>query len=219
MKRGGPRYEHDEISAALVRHFGKCQLQEERGSNEHMPGHSVDCDGHLLAMTFKMVVFSGWGHTGVASRPRSPEASLSIKTALSFNKRTRWHCAPQDCVNFDYVIISIYAHLCDPQDWMIPLGNSFRSLKLWCVLRTYGACALREYIRHHLALAEVLAQLVEADSRFELAAPPMFALVCFSLKASHISTRVLRPQVKPRYKVRALHCMCAALATHLCLSQ
>ena len=33
------------------------------------------------------------------------------------------------------------------QDWQIPLGRRFRSLKLWFVLRSYGAEALREHIR------------------------------------------------------------------------
>jgi glutamate/tyrosine decarboxylase-like PLP-dependent enzyme len=54
-----------------------------------------------------------------------------------------------------------------------------RSLKLFFVLRTYGAEKLREYVRHHIALAQAFAALVAADSRFELAAPPRFGLVCF----------------------------------------
>lgn len=33
------------------------------------------------------------------------------------------------------------------QDWQLPLGRRFRALKLWFVLRTYGASGLRDYIR------------------------------------------------------------------------
>ncbi len=65
----------------------------------------------------------------------------------------------------------------------MPLGRRFRALKLWFVLRTYGRASLQGYLRHHLALAAVVEGRVRADSRFELAAPPRFALVCFRLKA------------------------------------
>jgi hypothetical protein len=65
----------------------------------------------------------------------------------------------------------------------VPLGRRFRALKLWFVLRTYGRAGLQAYLRHHLALAAVVEGRMRADSRFELAAPPRFALVCFRLKA------------------------------------
>jgi aromatic-L-amino-acid/L-tryptophan decarboxylase len=70
------------------------------------------------------------------------------------------------------------------QDWQIPLGRRFRALKLWFVMRSYGAEGLRGYVRHHMRLAELFAQLVSADARFEIAAPVRFGLVCFRLKAS-----------------------------------
>jgi aromatic-L-amino-acid/L-tryptophan decarboxylase len=66
----------------------------------------------------------------------------------------------------------------------VPLGRAFRSLKLWFVLRTYGARALRDYIRHHIALAAKFEEWVRADDRFELVAPRMFSLVCFRLKGT-----------------------------------
>jgi len=43
----------------------------------------------------------------------------------------------------------------------------------------YGAESLRQYIRHHMALAQYLADRVAEDLRFEIAAPPRFGLVCF----------------------------------------
>jgi len=54
-----------------------------------------------------------------------------------------------------------------------------RSLKLFFVLRCYGAEKLRAYIRHHCALAAWFAQQMQGDARFELAAPQRFGLVCF----------------------------------------
>jgi aromatic-L-amino-acid decarboxylase len=67
----------------------------------------------------------------------------------------------------------------DYRDWQVPLGRRFRSLKLWLVLRHYGAERLRAMIRSHVALANGLARRVEAEPRFELAAPASLGLVCF----------------------------------------
>jgi aromatic-L-amino-acid decarboxylase len=67
----------------------------------------------------------------------------------------------------------------DYRDWQVPLGRRFRALKLWFVIRHYGAEGLRQHIRHHVEIARQLAEWVEADPDFELAAPRHFSLVCF----------------------------------------
>ena len=64
------------------------------------------------------------------------------------------------------------------RDWGIPLGRRFRALKLWFVLRSYGAEAIREMIRGHIALGKELAGWVEAEPEFELLASAPLALVC-----------------------------------------
>jgi aromatic-L-amino-acid/L-tryptophan decarboxylase len=70
----------------------------------------------------------------------------------------------------------------DYRDWQVPLGRRFRALKLWLVLRHYGAEGLRAHIRHHLALAARFEAGLRADARFELAVPRSLALVCFRLR-------------------------------------
>ena len=67
----------------------------------------------------------------------------------------------------------------DYRDWQVPLGRRFRALKLWLVIRCYGAGGLRAYIREHLRVAAAFAGRVEADPDFMLAAPAPAALVCF----------------------------------------
>ncbi len=67
----------------------------------------------------------------------------------------------------------------DYRDWQIPLGRRFRALKLWFVLRSFGIEELRRRIRSHIDCARQFAEWVQADSRFELAAPPRLSLVCF----------------------------------------
>jgi len=79
----------------------------------------------------------------------------------------------------------------DYRDWHVPLGRRFRALKLWWVIRSYGAEGLRSMIRYHVALTEQLASRLESDPRFELVAPHPFALVCFRCTESDEATTQL----------------------------
>jgi aromatic-L-amino-acid decarboxylase len=76
----------------------------------------------------------------------------------------------------------------DYRDWHVPLGRRFRSLKLWFVLRAYGAEGIRSYIREHVRLAGELDRRVSDDPRFELVAPTTFALVSFAHTAGNEAT-------------------------------
>jgi aromatic-L-amino-acid/L-tryptophan decarboxylase len=67
----------------------------------------------------------------------------------------------------------------DYRDWQIPLGRRFRALKLWFVVRHYGAEGLRQQVRRHVALTQELASWINEDPSFELAAPVPLNLVCF----------------------------------------
>jgi aromatic-L-amino-acid/L-tryptophan decarboxylase len=64
------------------------------------------------------------------------------------------------------------------------LGRRFRSLKLWAVLRCYGAEGLRAIQREHIRLAELFASWVEQSDEWELAAPQRFSLVVFRREGS-----------------------------------
>ncbi|MEJ7585460.1 MAG: YqgE/AlgH family protein, partial [Acidimicrobiales bacterium] len=55
----------------------------------------------------------------------------------------------------------------------------FRALKLWMVLRHYGAAGLQHHVRSHVAWAQEVAGWVEDDPRFELVVPAPLNLVCF----------------------------------------
>jgi aromatic-L-amino-acid decarboxylase len=79
----------------------------------------------------------------------------------------------------------------DYRDWQIPLGRRFRALKLWAVLRWYGAEGLREHIRTGVGLAKELASWAGADPRFEVVAPHPLALVCLRLVAGDETSEAL----------------------------
>ncbi len=67
----------------------------------------------------------------------------------------------------------------DYRDWQIPLGRRFRALKLWAVLRWYGAEGLRDHLRTGVELAAGLATWVADDEDFALHEPQRLGLVCF----------------------------------------
>ncbi|RCV42951.1 hypothetical protein SETIT_9G256700v2 [Setaria italica] len=70
----------------------------------------------------------------------------------------------------------------DYKDWQISMSRRFRAIKLWVVLRRYGADGLRAHVRRHVAAAKWFEQTVAADERFEVVVPRRFSLVCFRLR-------------------------------------
>jgi aromatic-L-amino-acid/L-tryptophan decarboxylase len=73
-------------------------------------------------------------------------------------------------------------------DTGIQLGRRFRALKLWMVMRHFGAEGLRERIAEHMRLARLFASWVDAAPRFERLAPVPFSVVCFRAKPSVASS-------------------------------
>ncbi len=70
----------------------------------------------------------------------------------------------------------------DYRDWQIPLGRRFRSLKVWFVLRSYGAAGLRAYVRRSVGLGEAFAAGLRArPDLFEILTGPAFALTVFGM--------------------------------------
>ncbi len=79
----------------------------------------------------------------------------------------------------------------DYRDWHVPLGRRFRALKLWFVIRHFGAAGLRAHIERHVASAQWLAAQVDADERFERVAPTDLSLVCFAHRDGDDATEAL----------------------------
>ena len=64
-------------------------------------------------------------------------------------------------------------------DYGLALGRRFRSLKLWMVLRAYGAEGLAEVIREHVRLARLAESWIAEEDGWELLAPVPFSTVNF----------------------------------------
>ncbi|KAJ2327593.1 hypothetical protein IWW51_001662 [Coemansia sp. RSA 2702] len=78
----------------------------------------------------------------------------------------------------------------DYRNWQLPLGRRFRALKLWFVMRMYGASGIRAHIRGHVEQAKWLEEQLVADGRFEIMTPVVFGLVVFRIKPSLLPAHV-----------------------------
>ncbi len=93
----------------------------------------------------------------------------------------------------------------DYRDWHVQLGRRFRSLKLWFVIRHYGVEGLRHHVRRHVAMAQDFAGWVEADERFELAAPVPLNLVCFRHRGGDAQNQALMDRLNQSGELYLTH--------------
>jgi len=64
-------------------------------------------------------------------------------------------------------------------DTGVQLGRRFRALKLWMILRYFGAEGIRARLAEHMRLARLFAGWVDDHPDFERLAPVPFSVVCF----------------------------------------
>ena len=76
----------------------------------------------------------------------------------------------------------------DYRDWHVPLGRRFRALKLWMVLRAYGADGIRHHLRGHVRMAADLHAWIENHPLLETIAPAPFGLVSFRHLGGDVAT-------------------------------
>jgi aromatic-L-amino-acid decarboxylase len=79
----------------------------------------------------------------------------------------------------DYLVTPEGESVTNLMDYGPALGKRFRSLKLWFVLRAFGAEGIAARIREHLRLAQLLAGWVDAEPGWERIAPVHLSLVVF----------------------------------------
>jgi aromatic-L-amino-acid decarboxylase len=64
-------------------------------------------------------------------------------------------------------------------DYGIQLGRRFRALKAWVIWRSLGRTGVVASLREQIRLANLLANWIKKDDRFELSAQPSMGVVCF----------------------------------------
>ena len=107
----------------------------------------------------------------------------------------KWLFTPIDCSAFytrhpdvlkrafslvpEYLVTREQDDVVNLMDYGVQLGRRFRALKLWMVIRAFGAEGLAARLEHHCALATAFAGWVRAERGWETNAPVLFSLVCF----------------------------------------
>ncbi|MDE0489892.1 MAG: pyridoxal-dependent decarboxylase, partial [Gammaproteobacteria bacterium] len=77
------------------------------------------------------------------------------------------------------------------RDFGISLGRRFRALKLWFVIRAFGAEGLREKIRSHIEWTRELAGEIDAAEDYELVTGPNLALITWRYAPGGVSGAAL----------------------------
>jgi aromatic-L-amino-acid decarboxylase len=101
-----------------------------------------------------------------------------------------FYCRRMDVVRAAFSLVPEYLETAEASavtnlmDTGIQLGRRFRALKLWMVLRHFGAEGMRARLREHLRLARLFAGWVDASDDFERTAPAPFSVVCFRASGS-----------------------------------
>jgi aromatic-L-amino-acid decarboxylase len=96
-----------------------------------------------------------------------------------------FYCRRMDLVRSAFALTPEYLRTSDApaaknlMDTGIQLGRRFRALKLWMILRTFGASGLRSRLQYHMQLARRFADWVDVHPSFTRVAPVPFSVICF----------------------------------------
>ena len=136
------------------------------------------------------------GVAAVSPRFRHVLAGTELADSLVVNPH-KWLFTPIDCSAFytrhpdvlkrafslvpEYLVTREQDDVVNLMDYGVQLGRRFRALKLWMVIRAFGADGLASRLEHHCALAATFASWVDAEPQWETNAPVLFSLVCFRL--------------------------------------
>ncbi len=137
------------------------------------------------------------GSAWICEEERGSQDGVELADSLVVNPH-KWLMLPMDCSllwtarpeEFRQAFSLVPEYLRTPEDayalseYGPALGRRFRSLKLWAVLRCYGAEGLRALQREHIRLAQLFADWVRDDPDWELVAPQRFSLVVFRRNGS-----------------------------------
>jgi aromatic-L-amino-acid decarboxylase len=99
-----------------------------------------------------------------------------------------FYCRRMDVVRQTFALTADYLRTAEEgqvknlMDTGIQLGRRFRALKLWVILRYFGAEGIRSRVGEHIRLARLFADWIDASPNFERLAPVPFSVVCFRAK-------------------------------------
>jgi aromatic-L-amino-acid/L-tryptophan decarboxylase len=77
----------------------------------------------------------------------------------------------------EYLVTREQSDVVNLMDYGVQLGRRFRALKLWMVIRAFGADGLAARLRQQMEMARELASWIDDEPEWERAAPVPFSLV------------------------------------------
>jgi aromatic-L-amino-acid decarboxylase len=111
-----------------------------------------------------------------------------------------------DTLKAAFSLVPEYLRTSDPggvsnlMDTGVQLGRRFRALKLWMILRYFGAEGLRSRLAEHVRLARLFAGWIDATDGWQRLAPVPFSVVCFRAVPAH----TVQPEALDAFNQRLL---------------
>ncbi|HEX9109214.1 MAG TPA: pyridoxal-dependent decarboxylase, partial [Longimicrobiales bacterium] len=134
------------------------------------------------------------GSAAVIPECRWAMAGVERADSLVVNPH-KWMLVPLDCsalfcrrmdvlrrafsLTPEYLTTSLGEDVFNLMDYGVSLGRRFRALKLWFVMRYFGAAGIRARLAEHIRLAQLFRGWVDESDVFERLTPAPFSVVCF----------------------------------------
>src|SRR2546423_1586416 len=105
----------------------------------------------------------------------------------------------------------------NPCDYGVQLTRSFRALKVWLSIQTFGLAAFREAITRGFELAELAERELRARKGWEILSPAQMATVCFRFgKSDELQTQLVGEMMKDGYALLTSTELRGAVSLRLC---
>jgi aromatic-L-amino-acid decarboxylase len=151
---------------------------------------SAICQAHNLWLHVDAAYGGFWG---LVPEARGAGGDLSLGDSLIVNPHktlytplevTAFYCRRKGALRVTFSLVPEYLRTApDPlatnyMDFSLQLGRSFRALKLWWVIRTFGVAGLRRRMAEHIRLARQLEAWAAADPDWRVLSTSPYPLVC-----------------------------------------
>ena len=105
----------------------------------------------------------------------------------------------------------------NPADHGVQLTRSFRALKVWLSLQTFGVAAFRQAITRGFELAEIAERELRARKGWEILSPAQMATICFRFgKNDEVQTKLVDLTMNDGYTLLTSTELRGAVALRLC---
>src|SRR5437588_4292195 len=105
----------------------------------------------------------------------------------------------------------------NPCDYGVQLTRSFRALKVWLSLQTFGLAAFRQAITRGFELAELAERELRARKGWEILSPAQMATVCFRFgNSAELQTQLVDAMMKDGYALLTSTELRGAVSLRLC---